>query len=243
MAGGIPGANTSTKLLVKNLLALLRFFALTDVSNQSKINVNVLSHLEKSRVDTLMNTGTEFDAAKKQAQREILAVFSIEKSDINASESLSISDDGEGNAILLALSVILQGYRTPAELSELLADINTDLRPDGKLDSTLTGSKLINGVSLVDLAKVRSNLVTRYQEMGVNAECLFEMNGTLLYPGKESEGTVLLNGEFLTCDDSNGWKLQKERYIELLGDACQKYINNPDSVVQAKFPDFMLAFD
>ena len=47
------------------------------------------------------------------------------------SEYLDISQPGDKNAILLAISVILQGYLSVAELSELLANITTDIREDG----------------------------------------------------------------------------------------------------------------
>jgi hypothetical protein len=41
---------------------------------------------------------------------------------------LDTSQTGEDNAILLAISLIIQGFRTESELTDLLANISTDIR-------------------------------------------------------------------------------------------------------------------
>ena len=150
--------------------AQLTLFALADVSNMSSVNVNLLSHLEKDRVIYLMQEEEKsFATAKKQAQQEILAIFGIEKTDMTTSELLDISQDGDDNAILLAVSAILQGNNTVAELSELLADIITDIREDGMLNSESTQEKIrVNAMSLT-LADIRQHLEARYGELGVDA--------------------------------------------------------------------------
>ncbi|HWR57446.1 MAG TPA: hypothetical protein VN328_01040, partial [Thermodesulfovibrionales bacterium] len=73
------------------------------------------------------------------------------------------------NAILLAMSIILQGYRTSSELSELLANISSDIRTDGLLGSSSLGTKLINDAKLINLSNVRANLVSRYSKLGLAA--------------------------------------------------------------------------
>lgn len=50
---------------------------------------------------------------------------------------------GDDNAILLAVSLILQGYPYTSNLSELLAKISTDIREDGVLKNPALGSILI----------------------------------------------------------------------------------------------------
>jgi|GEM_PF-421075 len=149
--------------------AQLTLFALADVSEDTNINVNVLSHLEKDRVNYLISRGVSFLEAKQQAQREILAVFGIDREVMTSSELLDISQDGEDNAILLAISSILQGNQTVAELSELLANITTDLRADGTLDDETVKIKLTQNAINLDLPQIRQNLLTRYQELGVEA--------------------------------------------------------------------------
>ena len=150
--------------------AQLTLFALADVSDASSVNVNLLSHLEKDRVMYLMQEEEKsFTTAKQQAQREILAVFGIEKNNMASSELLDISQGGEDNAILLAISATLQGNNSVAELSELLADIITDIREDGVMDSESTREKIrVNAMSLT-LADIRKHLEVRYEELGVDA--------------------------------------------------------------------------
>ncbi len=150
-------------------VAPLTLYALTDISDKSSINVNVLSYLEKARIEYLIGQGNNFAAAKRRAQRDVLNIFSIQKEDIQNSEVLNLSQPGEDNAILLAASVILQGKRSVAELSELLANISRDIKEDGSLDDPKFGTQLINEVKYLDLGKVRQNIQQRYTDLGETA--------------------------------------------------------------------------
>ncbi|WKN32404.1 hypothetical protein PZB74_03460 [Porifericola rhodea] len=149
--------------------AQLTLYALANVSTDIRINVNILSHLEKDRVLFLINQGKGFLEAKAQAQSEILAIFGIVKEDMQHSELLDISQAGEDNAILLAISAILQGENTVAQLSELLADISTDLREDGVVNSNKIKGALKHNAINLDLLAIRQHLVERYAELGVEA--------------------------------------------------------------------------
>lgn len=148
----------------------ITLYALCDITDKNTINVNILSHLEKSRVEYLISQGSSFGDAKAQAQREIFNIFNFKTEVIESSEMLDISKKGDGNAILLAASLILQGYRTEGELTELLSNISTDLREDGILSSGIFGSQLINHAVFLDTSTIRANLEKRYSELGVDAE-------------------------------------------------------------------------
>ncbi len=149
--------------------APITLYALSDLSNKSSVNVNLLSTLETSRVLYLISNGSSFGAAKHQAQQEILNLFCIHIPVSHESELLDISQNGDDNAILLAISLILQGYRTEAQLSQLLGDISTDIRTDGILNSSSLGSALINDVKFLDTVQIRSNLVGKYNSLGINS--------------------------------------------------------------------------
>ncbi len=151
----------------ENSLAQLTLFALADVTKTSDINVNVLSNLEKNRVQYLVADGKNFKEAKQQAQAEILSIFKIDSDNISDSERLDISKPGDGNAALLAASVMLQGYLPVSELSELLANISTDIREDGVLNSAQLGTTLINNARLINLAEIRQNLTLKYESLGL----------------------------------------------------------------------------
>ena len=148
----------------------ITLFALADVTNTSTLNVNVLTTLEEARVKTLLAGGLSFTEAKKKAIEEILAIFSLSKSDMQRSEMLDINKSGDDNAILLAISAILQGYRSEAELSELLANMSADISTDGKLDSEVLGTSLISQARYLNATQIKKNLVTRYNEIGATLQ-------------------------------------------------------------------------
>ena len=151
----------------ENSGAQLTLYALSDLESRSDLNVNLLSTLEKGRVEYLISQGTDFAAAKRQAQTEILAIFEMGAENMPASEQLDITRPGTDNGKLLALSVILQGDRDVAGLSELVANISTDIRTDGILNSELLGTELHNAAALLDTAAVRANLERRYDVLGL----------------------------------------------------------------------------
>jgi hypothetical protein len=146
----------------------LTLYALSDTSRFSNLNVNLITSLIRLRVEYIVSQGAEINIAKKQAEREVLAIFNITKNDFQTSESLDISATGEDNAILLAISCILQGYRTESELTELISDISLDIKNDGFLNDTLVGNSLINHAIYLDTNKIKTNLQNRYSNIGSN---------------------------------------------------------------------------
>ncbi|MBO4829552.1 MAG: hypothetical protein J5534_09020 [Fibrobacter sp.] len=94
--------------------------ALTDLSDRSHVNVNILTHLTVDRILTLVRRdGKTFAEAKKQAEKEVLKSFAI-TDDVGNSEDLDLFEDKNGS-VLLTVSVLMQGERAEAEFSELLA--------------------------------------------------------------------------------------------------------------------------
>jgi hypothetical protein len=153
----------------KQSSAQITLYTLSDITGKDELNINILTHLEKSRVEYLIKNGMTFNDAKTQAQKEILAIFNIEKSDIKTSENLNISESGDDNGILLAVSAILQGYRSESELTELLSNISNDISTDGTLNSDTLGSDLINHAIFLDTVSIKNNLTKRYSDIGAAA--------------------------------------------------------------------------
>lgn len=150
-------------------IAPLNLFAISDIRDISTVNVNILTHLEKQRVNYLIKHNKSFSEAKKTAQGEILAIFGFKLSDINNSETLDISVNSESNAVLLAISTILQGNRSVGDLTELLANISNDIKEDGNLNDGPILTGLRNSAKELVLTSIRSNLEKRYQDIGVSA--------------------------------------------------------------------------
>ncbi len=153
-----------------NSIAPLTLYAISDLTDKSDININILSHLEKLRVQQLVSENKSFSDAKKQAQKEVLNIFKFQKEDIISSELLNITKNTDDNAILLAISAILQGNRTVAELSELLAYIITDIKEDGTLDDENIGSDLVNHAKVLNLFEIRENIENRYADLEIDAD-------------------------------------------------------------------------
>ncbi len=164
--------------------------------SDATINVNVLTTLEKPRVLALVASGQSLVDAKARAQSEVLAAFGISASGLGGLETLDISQAGAGNAILLAVSVILDEMATlsasspnlvPAQLSTLLAAIAADLA-DGNLDDVGSRALISRASRGLDLAGVRASLSARYTSLG----------GTATIPSFEdyvdSNGNGVLNG-------------------------------------------------
>ncbi len=147
----------------------LTLFALSDITDLTSVNVNIMTHLERRRVEYLIGQNMSFAKAKETAQSEILAMFGFDNTEMEESENLDITVDNDANAILLAISVILQGNRSVAELTELLAGISGDLREDGVLNDESTMENLRISSLQLDLEQIRQNLETRYMELGLEA--------------------------------------------------------------------------
>nr|WKN35327.1 kelch repeat-containing protein [Tunicatimonas sp. TK19036] len=148
----------------------LTLFALTHLEDNTGVNANLLSHMERTRVIYLIQEEEKnFSEAKAQALQEILVVFGIKQDSLIYSEQLDISQDGDQNAILLAISAILQGNNSVAELSELVANIMTDLREDGLLDSQTNKDQIREQAMQLDLPQIRTNLEQRYKALGMQA--------------------------------------------------------------------------
>lgn len=193
----------------QNSNSQVTLYSISDITNRTSVNVNILSNLEKNRIEYLLTRGISFSVAKKQAEQEILKIFSITKPDIIDFELLNISEEGEDNAVLLAVSVILQGYRSESELSDLMANISTDIRQDGTLDSLSLGTLLINDAHLLDLPRVRQNIETRYAGLGMNVtipnfekyvkiftdSTHYQITNNIVYPEFSNYGENILYGD------------------------------------------------
>ncbi len=150
--------------------APLQLVALASLEDGATVNVNVLTHLETPRVEYLVSRGKTFDAAKAQAESELLAAFEIDAPRILPAQQLDAVGGSQGDAALLAASTLVQGYLSVRETSELLSVIAQDLRQDGTLDDEGAGRLLMNSASLMSPALVGQRLSERYAELGVMVE-------------------------------------------------------------------------
>ncbi len=140
----------------------IRLRAFTDMAERSVANVNVLTHLEYKRVNYLVSQKKmSFKQAKKQAQTEVLEQFYIDASDFEPSENLNIFGEKDGDAALLALSILLQGGRSESEFVSFMAEISNALEMEGKWERTDMDSiraAMADWIIQQDLKKIRKNV-------------------------------------------------------------------------------------
>ena len=142
----------------------ITLYALVDMEDVNSANVNVLTHLERARVEYLVQQKSlSFTEAKQQARKEVMAIFGFLIPEATTFESLDLTND----AILLAISCILQGSFSTGDMTELMADIITDIRPDGVLDNALKLKLMDNAIAL-PLSDIRDNMTSKYAELGIN---------------------------------------------------------------------------
>lgn len=51
-----------------------------------------------------------------------------------------------------------------------------------------------------------------------------------------TSSTVELSGEPLACGNDNGWRITDSTHIELVGDACTRWLSSTDASLNARFP-------
>ena len=141
--------------------SMITLNALTDLSDRKSVNINLLTHLEYERALYLVGTGINVPSAKKQAEAEIFNAFGIQGEFAN-SEDLDIFSNGDGNAALLAFSVLMLRDLSEADFSELLTKFATDVEKDGSWDDEATKAKIADWAQANDLAGmlpfIRSNI-------------------------------------------------------------------------------------
>jgi uncharacterized protein (TIGR02145 family) len=140
--------------------------AIADVGEQKQVNVNLLTHLEYQRVQTLLEReGMSIAEAKRVADREILSAFygeSLNEETYGKTEVLDIFGDSEGDAALLAINVLLLGEGNEAEFMENLAKLGEDLAEDGVWNDSLLMVRIADVACEMDfdksLPKIRKNI-------------------------------------------------------------------------------------
>ena len=124
----ITGKKSSAPLTLK---------AITDISHRENVNVNLLTHLEYERVMYLVSNGKKLMDAKAQAEKEIISAMAMDESE-DAFEDLDIFKSGDGNAKLLAISILLQGNEDVAGFTERIGKLALELTENGSWNDSVT---------------------------------------------------------------------------------------------------------
>ncbi len=138
----------------------ITLYAIADITDKSSVNVNILTHLEYHRVLSLVEQGKSLREAKQQALGEILAVFGIGAgAAAKGSEDMSIFGTGDGDAALLAISVLLQGGLGAGDFSALLGSFSQGFKVSGVWEDEAGKAAVKAWACTADLAAIRSNVL------------------------------------------------------------------------------------
>ncbi|MBN1927470.1 MAG: hypothetical protein JW798_16675 [Prolixibacteraceae bacterium] len=150
--------------------------AFSDLTDKETVNINILTHVIKGRVETLVNEGLSVIDANEQATNEFLDFLGVDNVQDVDFNKMDISKGDDHNAILLAFSIMVQRYTLwwnersalTAELTQLLTIIYNDFAPDGDIDDQKIAEQLSTNISYIDFSEIRSNINSRYNKLGIN---------------------------------------------------------------------------
>ena len=132
----------------------------------AKVNVNLITHLEYDRVANLLENDSKMElaGAKKQAEKEIFAMFYIDADEFGYSEDLNIFGTEDANAALLAVSVILPTNYPASGVMERLTALSLDMAEDGTWDSESVMDSMASFAKEIDLSgklpSIRNNVLS-----------------------------------------------------------------------------------
>lgn len=145
--------------------------AIADVSSNSAINVNLLTHIIKPRIEDLVSKGSSFAAAQTQAQSELKNIMGVIIGNTANFETIDISNDG----FLLAMSLLFQrrtagyitAYNYTSELGGLLSNFRNDFKNNGLIDNSAIIDTLVFNANRIELIDAKENLKNYYSSLGI----------------------------------------------------------------------------
>ena len=194
--------------------------ALTDLSERTEANINLLTHLEYERVKTLVSKGYSLSAAKKQAEYEIMTALGFATTVENAEDLKTFADTtsgaSEANATLMAISLLFIGDRNDSAIAATIENFRDDITPDGTWDDSETKTEMADWAEGFDKSTVRTHVknwnisgvpefeeylnIFWYNSYGLGG-CAENRRGTILQNSNELSKNY---GVSYICD-STGW--------------------------------------
>ena len=146
--------------------------AVTDFRNRNKVNVNVLTHMEYARILHLVTEEKyRFAEAKKKAEREIWKIFRIDDEKIvDDAEDLNVVGSGEGDAALLAMSILLQRDGDGNDLLSLITSIGNSIAEKGEWKNDSLDAAMAGWALLADASGRYENIEKNVRNWGLSAK-------------------------------------------------------------------------
>lgn len=150
----------------------IKLDALVDLSDNTSVNVNVLTHLKSQRINYLVtNKGKSFKEANQQAQKELLSLFGLQEYASKDASQFSIISDDDAAGVLIAVSSLILSDRSEAEIVEYLSLLSNEFSTTGKFSDTIKEKlkatrNYLNG----KLEDISDNIKARYKELGYDVD-------------------------------------------------------------------------
>ena len=200
-------------------------------------NINILTTIIKQRVKTLILKGDKYGQAIDKAQKEFLTSLGMSLDSSTDFDQLDITKSSNSDALLLALSCMVQVENSPAQISALLQTLADDMK-DGKLSDDNVALLWAKGQK-VSVTSVTENITEYYQSKGVNGIVIPEFWKYLQPTGygevlsaRVIKGVHIYHGrEWIVIDDSlEDWAADRlqSKFWSLCSDVYFKNGNKQD---------------
>ena len=148
----------------------IKLNAIVDLSDNSTINVNIVTHLKSQRIVYLVTSkGMSFADANKQAQKELMTAFALQDYATKDASQYSIIAGDDAAGALIAISSYVLSDRSEAEIVEFLSKLTNEFSSTGTFtDSTKEQLKKTKNYLNGKLEDINQNIVNRYKELGYN---------------------------------------------------------------------------
>lgn len=146
----------------------IRLDAIVDLSDNTTVNVNVLTHLKSQRINYLVtNEHKSFKDANNQAQRELLTQFGLQEYASKDASQYSITSGDDAAGVLIAVSSLVLSDRSEAEVVEFLSLLTNEFSTTGTFsDKTKERFKSTRNYLNGRLDQIQDNIKSRYQDLG-----------------------------------------------------------------------------
>lgn len=149
-------------------IGTLSLRAISDLSEQSTVNVNILTHLKYARILNLVEKNKKtFKEANKQAQEELLSAFGLQRFADTDVSNYSITAGTPEAGALIAISSLILSNRGEAKTTEYLAKLSKEFGDIGAFsDETKETIKNDRNIIMPGLRGIEENIKNRYMELG-----------------------------------------------------------------------------
>ena len=205
----------------------IALYALVDLGNTKKANINILTHLAHKRVLYLVTKKNMTVAkAEKQAEKEVLKSFNIGE-DLGAAEDIDIFTDTKQNWPILSISALMQSDLLNRGGEDFLADYISDIEKDGTWDDKKTITKIADWAYetskkswsdleykiSIDTSAIKKYMNKFWQQNNGFGDCTNKQNNVVKKNNNPASGKA---NTFFICKSGTWREAQKDEIMKYL---------------------------